>query len=261
MIVSGCGRGGIQTRMALGSSSAELQQFERQFREREVDFAGDRRVRYERQLELDAVVARARVRPGQRVLDAGCGIGRISRALARRSAAVTALDFAFPRLLYLRAAAAPAQRSRLQLAQADVTALPFRDASFDLIVCTQVLEHVPDPAGRRALLACFHRLLAPAGRLLLTAYNYSEPWRRRGEPREGRHATGIFYHCYDASELTAELTEFRQVSICGIVNLLPHTYRLWPALGPLGRASDLAVSRARGPSQRWGHLLLADARR
>ncbi|MGH9600043.1 MAG: class I SAM-dependent methyltransferase, partial [Terracidiphilus sp.] len=173
---------------------------------------------------------------------------------------VTALDFAFTRLLYLRAVAGCSRR-RLHPAQADVTALPLRDASFDLIVCTQVLEHVPSPAGRRALVTRFHRLLAPAGHLLLTVYNYSEPWRRHGAPREGRHATGIFYHCYDAEELARELAAFRAVAVRGILNELPHTYRLWPRLGPLGRACDHAASRARRLSCRWGHLLLADARR
>lgn len=52
--------------------------------------------------------------------------------------------------------------------QADITALPFADASFDIILCNHVLEHVPDDA--RAMSEVF-RVLAPGGwAMLLTPY-------------------------------------------------------------------------------------------
>ncbi len=48
----------------------------------------------------------------------------------------------------------------------DITSIPEKDASFDVILCSEVLEHVPDPL---AALREFSRLLRPEGRLLLTA--------------------------------------------------------------------------------------------
>lgn len=48
----------------------------------------------------------------------------------------------------------------------DITAIPRPDASFDAIMCTEVLEHVPDPV---AALSEMNRLLKPGGHLLLTA--------------------------------------------------------------------------------------------
>ncbi len=51
-------------------------------------------------------------------------------------------------------------------------AIPQEDQSFDSILCTEVLEHVPDPA---AALKEFCRLLAPRGKLLLTAPCYWPP--------------------------------------------------------------------------------------
>lgn len=48
----------------------------------------------------------------------------------------------------------------------DISAIPEPDASFDAILCTEVLEHVPDPAK---VLDEFARLLKPGGRVILTA--------------------------------------------------------------------------------------------
>lgn len=48
----------------------------------------------------------------------------------------------------------------------NITNMPVPDASFDAVLCTEVLEHVPDPV---AALEEFHRVLKPGGSLLLTA--------------------------------------------------------------------------------------------
>ena len=48
----------------------------------------------------------------------------------------------------------------------NITSMPVPDASFDAVLCTEVLEHVPDPV---AALVEFHRVLKPGGALLLTA--------------------------------------------------------------------------------------------
>lgn len=48
----------------------------------------------------------------------------------------------------------------------DITAIPAPDAAFDVVMCTEVLEHVPDPVGALREMV---RILKPGGRLLLTA--------------------------------------------------------------------------------------------
>lgn len=48
----------------------------------------------------------------------------------------------------------------------DITAIPVDDGSFDAVMCTEVLEHVPDPV---AALKELHRVLKPGGLLLITA--------------------------------------------------------------------------------------------
>lgn len=56
--------------------------------------------------------------------------------------------------------------------QADLTALPFEDERFDIVICSHVLEHVPDD---RAAMREMHRVLAPGGiALVQTPVNYEQ---------------------------------------------------------------------------------------
>lgn len=245
--------------MGAAVSPAELQRRERAYRERAVTHTGDRRVRYQWRVELEAVMRRLQPRPGMRVLDAGCGVGRMSCAALRHGAAVVSLDFALSRLRYLRAQAPP--DSHPEACQADLSHLPLAEGSFDAVLCTQVLEHIPEPEARRGLLRDLARLLRPGGHCLLTVYNFNDSSRRRSAPREGFHDSGIFFHCYDAEELRADLlTSFTVEEICGLIHLLPHTWRWFPLLGPLARRLDHGLEGHAAFSRRWGHLLLAGAR-
>jgi len=104
------------------------------------------------------------VRGCKRILDAACGNGRYSRFLLRRAdcdAVITSFDLS-PRML--QRARARLQSARVSHAVADLTRLPYADASFDAVVCGWVLEHLPDPRlGLRELA----RVLQPGGKLLL----------------------------------------------------------------------------------------------
>ena len=103
----------------------------------------------------DFLVRAARaVQPGQLVLDAGAGRAQY-RDLFAHARYETADFLAVPGKNY----AAPEY-------VCDLTAIPVDDGRFDHVVCTQVLEHLPEPA--RAL-GEFHRVLKPGGRLWLTA--------------------------------------------------------------------------------------------
>jgi SAM-dependent methyltransferase len=119
------------------------------------------RFRAIRRLLLSAL-GRERARRGGgplRVLDAGCGCGGTTRALAELGSAV-GVD------LHPRALALAARRGPLRLARASVAALPFRDASFDAVVSVDVLYHraVADDAAALGELA---RVCRPGGVVLL----------------------------------------------------------------------------------------------
>jgi ubiquinone/menaquinone biosynthesis C-methylase UbiE len=76
------------------------------------------------------------------VLEVGCGEGRLAQHLVGRKirpARFVACD------LELRAIA-PGLDPLIELREASIYELPFEDASFDLVVCCEVLEHVTDPA-------------------------------------------------------------------------------------------------------------------
>ena len=95
-----------------------------------------------------------------RTLEVGCGEGRVTRDLAARGHRVTALD-ASPTLLRAAAERDPGGEYVLGAAEA----LPFADATFDLVVAYNVLMDVADMAAAVAEAA---RVLAPGGRFCAT---------------------------------------------------------------------------------------------
>ena len=101
------------------------------------------------------------MRPGAAVLDAGAGPGTwILDRYARQLRLAVGADVGFP-ADYL--AQANAQKRRELPVLADLARLPLADASFDAIVCYNVIEHLPDPP---AVFREYARLLVPGGGLL-----------------------------------------------------------------------------------------------
>ncbi len=104
--------------------------------------------------------------PCDRYLDAGCGDGRYLAALARaeRPSQVVATDIS-DRILQVAREAAASAGIDVETARANLEALPFADESFDVVLCTQVIEHLLDPSRGLAEIA---RVLAPGGTAIVT---------------------------------------------------------------------------------------------
>ena len=117
-------------------------------------------------LDLDA---------GCRILDIGCGDGRHGAAAARQPNLFVAgadrrrkdLDACTRRMAFEQKM--KTLKSRWALAAADIEALPFPDAAFDLVICAEVLEHVVDHERAAAELA---RVLKPGRTLVVSVPRY-----------------------------------------------------------------------------------------
>lgn len=111
------------------------------------------------ELALHEICAGGRV-AGERILDVGAGKGWLAQELARRGARVTVLD------LEARVAG---RRIDAVVHHLDEPRLPFADAAFDVVVATEVFEHLRAP-----FLVLHHmvRVLKKGGRLVLSIPNY-----------------------------------------------------------------------------------------
>lgn len=105
----------------------------------------------------------AHLRAGMDLLDVGCGPASITADLAERVAPgrVVALDAAAGALEAARATLRERGLSeQVEVTSGDVMALPFEDASFDVVHAHQVLQHLADPVGA---LAEMRRVTRPGG--------------------------------------------------------------------------------------------------
>ena len=107
---------------------------------------------------------------GRRVLEIGCGGGRLLRWLSRRAAVTIGLDPAAAQVAHARDAAPDAA---LLVGRGEQ--LPFRAAAFDLALCFNSLHHVPATAQPVAL-AEIRRVLDPGGQLLVIEPAAAGPW-------------------------------------------------------------------------------------
>jgi len=107
-----------------------------------------------------------------RLLDLGCGTGHWSRFFASQGYSVTGVDLSM-RMLQV---AHKEGSTGVTCCAGDAAALPFDDASFDVVAAMATLEFLPDPAGAlREMARCVRR----GGRILIGTLNRAAPLNRR----------------------------------------------------------------------------------
>jgi ubiquinone/menaquinone biosynthesis C-methylase UbiE len=118
------------------------------------------------------------IRPNDRILDIGCGEGRHTiRAAQEPDTICTGADFGFDNLVQTRDKLAFHDEINdlacrdWNLSTMDITALPFADNSFDVVICSEVLEHIPDDAKAMSELV---RIVKP-GKILAVSVPRSWP--------------------------------------------------------------------------------------
>ena len=119
-------------------------------------------------LRLDWIDAKARL-SGKQVLDVGCGGGILSESMALRGAEVLGIDLSTKPLRVAQLHAMEASVERLAYREVAVEALAAeRPASFDVVTCMEMLEHVPEPAS--VVRAC-SQLVKPGGWVFFSTIN------------------------------------------------------------------------------------------
>ncbi len=146
----------------------------------------------------------ARLSRGKRVVDIGCGAGYGAAELARSAASVIGIDNSCEAIRY---ATAHYPAANVRFLCGSGTALPLPDASVDLVVAFEMIEHLPD---WRRLLAEARRVLAPGGEFIVSTPNklFYEESRKLSGPNP--------YHVHEFTfeEFRAALAEvFPHVSL------------------------------------------------
>jgi ubiquinone/menaquinone biosynthesis C-methylase UbiE len=112
-----------------------------------------------------ALLEAAAVRPGERVLDVGCGNGQVARDLAKAGAHALGIDLSRPMLQRARELAADLPDA--EFVEGDAQVHPFDEASFDVVVSRYGAMFFAD---RKAAFANLARATRPGGRLALLAW-------------------------------------------------------------------------------------------
>ena len=159
-------------------------------------------------------------KPGDLVLDMGCGGGRHAFETVRRGCRIVALDQSLEELVDVKNTfAAMIDAGELhshvqgQPVSADALKLPFADGTFDRIICSEVLEHIPDAQTAIGELA---RVLRPGGSIAVTVPAWVAEkicWKLNDEYHAPK-AVGGHVRIYRRSQLRSKI---RQVGLrpCG----------------------------------------------
>jgi 2-polyprenyl-3-methyl-5-hydroxy-6-metoxy-1,4-benzoquinol methylase len=143
---------------------------------------------------------------GAKVLDIGCGSGKLFSPLQRAGYNVTGIDLSRMALMSIRSGGS--------LLQADIINLPFKDNTFDGAICYDVLQHLLIEERVKAVEE-IKRALMPGGLLFFEGFGKSD-MRYGGtlvEENTFRRDTGIIYHYFSEEELRSLLAGFNIINV------------------------------------------------
>ncbi len=153
-------------------------------------------------------------RAGDRALDLGCGTGAFAAVLAQAGARPVGVEVA-----EAAARRARAQHPELSFRLAPIDGpLPFDQSSFELVWCSEVIEHVADTAR---WLSEVRRVLTPGGRLLLTTPAHGRLRVALGGIERFSEPLGDHLHLYTRRSLTETLGDcgFREIQVRAVGGL------------------------------------------
>jgi SAM-dependent methyltransferase len=187
---------------------------------------------YAFRVESRALLRAAGAVDGLRVLEAGCGTGRMTEILARRGARAAGLDIDAAML------AVAAQHTSAPLILGDAAALPIRAATFDLAIAVTLCEFVDAVPAVFAELA---RVVRPGGRFIVGSLNPGSLWGWFGRSRF-KEAPWTSARFLSRRELLELGSRHGSASITGVLFApegLPRRGWLGPALEAAGKLAPL----------------------
>jgi len=134
------------------------------FLEKEIDPAFARRARI--------ILENLDLKPGMRVLDVGCGRGFYEMAISNIFSGVKVVGVDLNEN-YLSVGKNAVRDKNVTFLKADATKLPFKSGSFDRVICSEVLEHIPDDEG---VLKEIRRVLKRGGKAIISVPNKNYPF-------------------------------------------------------------------------------------
>lgn len=149
------------------------------------------------------------IQPRENILDVGCGNGRHTIEACLWPCRAVGLDLSYEDLRRARYMLADLQRrgkasGHADFVVADAQHLPFRNGTFDKVICTETLEHVPDD---RLAIRELHRVLRAGGDIAISVPNYWPEVLFWTLSWEYWHTPGGHVRIYKPGEMYRALTE------------------------------------------------------
>jgi ubiquinone/menaquinone biosynthesis C-methylase UbiE len=135
-----------------------------------------------RKVEAELILDLLKPKPGDVVLDAGCGTGVFALDILSRGSQVVGSDISLPMLIY---AGKKLKGFPFQMVLSDMLTLPFQENSFDKVVSVTALEFIENAKGAVGEL---FRVTQKGGCIVVATLNSLSPWafRRKAEAKERR---------------------------------------------------------------------------
>lgn len=170
-------------------------------------------------LEKNLFIRMADLRPGERVLDAGCGTGRMCRLLADLGVSVVGVDVSEAMLDEARRRTG--DHPDIDLVVADMHTLPFPSGSFDLVYAFTSLEFTSLP---ETVLRELWRVVRLRGRLVVAVLNAHSSWarhRRLSADTESVFAHARFYNPWELKAMLRRVTDEERIQWSSTVFIPP----------------------------------------